>query len=161
MAKPIQLDIPTRDYKAELQQQLAEAPVEHAGAILEFLELLEVLHEKNVLSTLRGAVGAGGDIIGNLAHAAAQPEAVRAMRNLVVMAKILGKIDPELLDALQKSIPPELSDRYLRRMTPKPSLWKIAKLMFSTPVRRTLMAAGFMMAGVGYYLGKETPSMSE
>lgn len=161
MAKPIQIDIPTRDHKAELQRRLTEAPVEHAEAILDFLELLEVLHKHNVLNTVRGAVGAGGDIFANLSSAAAQPEAIRAMRNLMILTKMLGKIDPELLDAFQKSIPPELTDRYLRRMTPKPSLWKIAKLMFSEPVRRTLMATGFMMAGVGHYLGKETPSMSE
>ena len=42
MAKAIQLDFPARDRKAELQQRLAEAPVEHAEAILELMELLEV-----------------------------------------------------------------------------------------------------------------------
>ncbi len=48
MAKAIQVDFPVRDHKAELQMRLAEAPTEHAAAILELLELLDVLHERNV-----------------------------------------------------------------------------------------------------------------
>ena len=66
MAKAIQVDFPVRDHKAELQMRLAEAPTEHAAAILELLELLDVLHERNVLSTIRGAVGAGDDLIGHV-----------------------------------------------------------------------------------------------
>jgi hypothetical protein len=54
MAKPIQVDFPVRDHKAELQMRLAEAPTEHAAAILELLDLLDTLHQRNVLTTLRG-----------------------------------------------------------------------------------------------------------
>lgn len=161
MAKPIQLDFPPRNAQAELAERLADAPAEHAAALLELLELVQVLHERNVLSTLRGAVGAGDDLVGYIAHAAAQPESIRAMRNFLALSKLFGKLDPELIESIERSIPRQLQDRNERRMTPAPSLWKIGKLFVSAPVRRALMASGFILAGIGYYINKETPSTAD
>jgi len=161
VAKPIQLDFPTRNYEAELQQRLSQAPVEHAAAILEFYDLLEVLHKQKVLATLRGAVGAGDDLVGHLAKAAAQPEAIRAMRNLIAFSKILGQIDPELIESVARSIPPQLTDRNLRRHTPPPSLWKLARTFWSPPTRHALLAVGLVLAGVGYYMNKDRPTTAD
>ena len=157
MAKPIQIDIPTRNRSAELQQRLAEASVEHGDALLELLELIEELHERKVLTTVRGAIGARDSLISFAAQAAAQPESIRAIRNLLAIAKIVGKIDPELIEIVAKSIPPALQDRVARRTAPAPSLWKVARLFWSPPVRRTLMATGLVLAGIGYYLNQEKP----
>jgi uncharacterized protein YjgD (DUF1641 family) len=161
MAKPIQLDIPTRDHKTELQRRLDAAPVEHAAAILDFIELLEVLHKHEVLSTVRGAVGAGDHIITQLARAAAQPESIRAMRNLLAFGKILGSIDPELIEAVQRSIPRALQDRNARRAVKAPSMWRVIRTFFSPPVQRALVATGFVLAGVGYYLNKESAELAD
>ena len=160
MAKPIQLDFPARDRVAELRQRLAEAPVEHADAILDFLELIEVLHQKNVLSALRGAVAAGDDLVTHLAQAAAQPESITAIRNFLALSKLFGQLDPELIEAIRRSIPAEFSDPGLRRGVPPPSLWKIARTFWSPPVRRSLFAVGIMLAGVGYYMSRERPNPS-
>jgi len=161
MAKPIQLDFPPRNRQAELEERVANAPAEHAAAILEFYELLQVLHEQKVLATLRGAVAAGDDLAGHIAKAAAQPETIRAMRNFIALTKLFGQIDPELIEAVARSIPPQLMDRNLRRQTPTPSLWKIARTFFSPPVRRALLATGFVLAGVGYYMNKERPATAD
>lgn len=149
MAKPIQLDFPARDRRAEVQQRLAEAPAEHAAAILEFLELLEVLHERKVLSTLRGAFGAGGDLAGYIAHASAQPESIRALRNAITIAKILGQIDPELLEAIQQSVPQRSADQLQSRA---PGLWRTIRILSSPSARRTIFAAGLILVGIGKYL---------
>jgi uncharacterized protein YjgD (DUF1641 family) len=153
MAKPIQLDFPARDHHAELLQRLADAPAQHAAAILEFLELLEELHRRNVLSTLRGAVGAGGDLVGQLSQAAAQPESVRAMRNAIALAKILSQIDPDLIGAIQKAIASE-SPAHRNSGNATPSLWKIAKTLGSPKLRRALFAGALVLVAVGGYLEK-------
>lgn len=157
MAKPIQLDFPARDRQAELQQRLAEAPVEHAEAILEFLDLLQVLHEKNVLATLHGAVAAGDDLVTLIAQAAAQPESIRAMRNFLALSKLFGKLDPALIESIERSITPQLMDRDLHVPAPPPSLWKIARTFWSPPVRRALFAAGLVLAGIGCYMSQDHP----
>lgn len=161
MAKPIQLDFPARDRQAELQKRLAEAPVEHAEAIVDFLELLEVLHREDVLSTLRGLVGAGDDIVGHIAQAAAQPESIRAIRNFLSLSKLFGKLDPELIASIERSITPQLMDRNLRRQTPAPSFFQIARTFWSPPVRRALFATGLVLAGIGYYMAQERPSTAD
>lgn len=161
MAKPIQLDFPARDRQAELRKRLDEIPVEHAEAIVDFLELLEVLHRKDVLATLRGLIGAGDDIIGHVAKAAAQPESIRAMRNFLALSKLFGKLDPALIESIERSITPQLMDRNLRRQTPAPSLWKIARTFWSPPVRRALLATGLVLAGVGYYMSQEGASIAD
>lgn len=157
MAKPIQLDFPARDRQAELRQRLADAPVEHAEAIVDFLELLEVLHREDVFSTLRGLVGAGDHIIAQVSQAAAQPESIRALRNLLALTKILGQIDPELIEAVGRSMPPQFRDRNARRHTPPPSIWRIIKTFWSPPVQRALFAGGLMLAGIGYYMSNKEP----
>lgn len=161
MARPIQLDIPTRHQEMELRDRLERASVEHAAALIEFMELLEELHRHNVLNTLRGAVGAGDNIVGTLSSAAAQPETIRAMRNFIALTKLLSKIDPELIEAVQRAIPPELQDSRLRRNTRAPSLIAIARTFWSPPVRRALMATGLVLAGIGYYMNKERPSSAD
>lgn len=161
MAKPIQLDFPTRDHQLELEHWLKEATVEHAAALIEFIDLIEEMHRHNVLNTLRGAVGAGDNIISTLSSAAAQPEAIRAMRNFIALSKLLGQIDPELIEAVQRSIPPALRDNRLRRGTRPPSLFALARTLWSPPVRRALMATGFILAGIGYYLNKERPRSAD
>ncbi|HEX4037872.1 MAG TPA: hypothetical protein VHX37_07420 [Acidobacteriaceae bacterium] len=155
MAKPIQLDFPARDRHAEFQQRLADAPTEHAEAILDFLELLEVLHQKNVLSALRGAVAAGDDLVTHLAKASAQPESVRAIRNFIALSKLFGQLDPEFIEAVERSIPAPLKNCDDCRPTPPPSLWQIARTFWSPPVRRALFATGLILAGVGHYMNRE------
>ena len=161
MAKPIQLDFPTRNRELELRQRLERAPVEHAEAILDFIDLLEELHRHNVLNTLRGAVGAGDHIFSTVSNSAAQPETIRALRNFIALTKLLGKIDPELIEAVQRAIPPELQDSRLRRSTRPPSILAIARTFWSPPVRRALMATGLVLAGIGYYMNKERPSSAD
>jgi uncharacterized protein YjgD (DUF1641 family) len=151
MAKPIQLDFPARDHEAELRQRLSEAPIEHAAAILEFLELLQVLHERNILSTLRGAAGAGDNLIGQLSRAAAQPDSVRAMRNAIALAGIFSQIDPALIETIRKAIAPGSEGRN-PSSGETPGFWKIARTLWSPPVRRTLFAAGIVLAAIGGYL---------
>jgi uncharacterized protein YjgD (DUF1641 family) len=154
MAKPIQLDFPARDHQAEMQQRLAQAPAEHAAAILEFLELLEVLHQHNVLSTLRGAAGAGGSLIEQISAAAAQPDSVRALRNAIAMARILSQIDPELIATIQKAIESG-REAHAQPAWKGPGLWKIARTLWSPPVRHTLFAGSLVLVAIGGYLERK------
>ncbi|HEY9127910.1 MAG TPA: DUF1641 domain-containing protein [Acidobacteriaceae bacterium] len=100
MAQPIQIETSKRDPKRELLARLEAAPAEHAAALLESYELLQTLHESGVLAIARGALGAGSKIVDVAAGAANTPESIRAIRNTILLSKILGSIDPELLGRL-------------------------------------------------------------
>lgn len=158
MARPIQLDIPTRHPAAENRQRLAELTEENAAALADVLELARVLHEHKVLDTLRGAVGAGGSLVSYLAEAVAQPESVRALRNFLALSKLFAQLDPELIDAVRRSIPESWQDKNARGDARAPSLWKVAKVLGSAPARRALLGVGLVLAGVGMYMSRDKAS---
>ena len=101
MARPIPLELPPRDPREELRKRLEEAPVEHAEALLDSYELLGKLHEHGVFELLRGMLGASDKLIETAVNAAKSDEAIRALRNAMILGKILGSINPDVLQAMK------------------------------------------------------------
>ena len=99
MARPIALQIPPRDPRSELMVRLEQAPIDHAEALLEGYELLQELHDRQVFEVLRGALGAGDKLAESAAGVVESPQTVTALRNLVILAKMLGAMNPEVLQA--------------------------------------------------------------
>ncbi len=119
MAQPIRLELPPRDPKKELADRLEQAPVEYAAAILDSYELLQKLHESGAFVTLRGVLGATDKIVDDLATGANMTESIRAMRNAIILAKMLGSIDPEFLLAISESVGETLGNvRYVPAKPP-------------------------------------------
>jgi uncharacterized protein YjgD (DUF1641 family) len=100
MARPISLELPPRDPREELRERLEQAPVAHAEALLDSYELLQQLHEHGVFQLLRGALGASDKLIETAVDAARTDESVRAIRNLMILGKTLGAINPEVLQCV-------------------------------------------------------------
>jgi uncharacterized protein YjgD (DUF1641 family) len=100
MARPIALELPPRDPRLELHKRLEEAPVEYAEALLDSYELLQQLHDHGVFELLRGALGASDKLIETAVDAAKSDESVRAIRNAIILGKMLGSINPEVLQCV-------------------------------------------------------------
>ena len=123
----------------ELTRRIPKAePANHSEAIEAAYGVLEELHKQGILSLLHGISAGGGDIITRLSIGAATPEAIRAMRNLLSLAKILGRINPEILDRLLEQLPerPELV------VPVKPAgFWSLIRAVASPDTRRGLAGA--------------------
>jgi uncharacterized protein YjgD (DUF1641 family) len=104
MARPISLELPPRDPREELRKRLEQAPAEHAEALLDSYELLEQLHQHGVFELLRGALGASDKLIETAVDAAKSDESVRAIRNALILAKILGSINPDVLQGVAVAV---------------------------------------------------------
>jgi uncharacterized protein YjgD (DUF1641 family) len=100
MAQPIPLELPPQDARAELRRRLEEAPVAYAEALLDSYEMLQQMHAQGVFEMLRGALGAKDRMVEAVAGAASSDEAVRAMRNGIILTKMLGAINPEVLQCI-------------------------------------------------------------
>ena len=100
MARPIPLEIPPRDARKELLTRLENAPQEHAEALLDAYELLQELHDHRVLEVLRGALGASDKLTETATRAAESPQSVAALRNLIIIAKTLGSMNPDLVQCV-------------------------------------------------------------
>jgi uncharacterized protein YjgD (DUF1641 family) len=100
MARPIALEIPPRDPRKELMARLESAPAEHAEALLDAYELLQELHDRRVLETVRGALSASDKLTESATRVAESPQSVAALRNLIIIAKTLGSMNPELVQCI-------------------------------------------------------------
>jgi uncharacterized protein YjgD (DUF1641 family) len=146
MAKPIELMPIPRNARDEVKRRVDDAPVEHADAVLAAYDLLQELHESGTLSVLRGLVGAGDQVVRHTVGLATQPEAVNALRNLLVLGKVVGAIDPDKLHRLVEGLPSAIGQQAEEN---PPSLWAIFRRMSSKASRRTLALGVSVLEGVG------------
>lgn len=153
MAKPIPLELPQRDPREALYQRLQNAPLEHVEALLATYEVLQGLHDRGVLEMMRGALGSSDQVLQILVDAAKTPEAIRGMRNLVVVAKVAGSLETEVLENASQAAVTNLS----KTKAPEPlSLWQLFKKLRSKDTRRALTALTCVLESVGKSLDSGT-----
>lgn len=137
MARPIPLEIPPRDPREELRKRLEQAPVEHAEALLDSYELLGKLHEHGVLELLRGALGASDKLIETAVDVAKSDEAIRAMRNAIILGKILGSVNPDVLQGIAVAVGETLGC-YERPIIEPPGLVSLLSQFRHKELRRSM-----------------------
>lgn len=149
MATPIVLERSTRDVHEELRSRMEKAPVEHAEAVLEAFELLQVLHSSGTLEALRGVLGSGDKVLGLVVDAADGPSAIRAIRNLLILAKIIGTIQPELLEKFARAVPEALESVAEGEQGKAPSVWDTLKIFRSPDLRRGIVIVNNLLEAWG------------
>jgi hypothetical protein len=152
MAQPIRNYTPKRDALRDLSDRLAQAPTDHAEALLSAYEVLQAAYDHGALDLLRGVMGGSQAIAAKLSHYASTAEGIRVLRNGVLALRVLGQIDPAMLEAMEKALAQDRS----RREQPEnpPRVLEIVQLMAGANARRTLRTlAGFLDA-----LGSSQPN---
>ena len=148
MAKPVPLQLPPRDSREELRSRLDRAPLEHADALLATYEVLQGLHDSGILELLRGLLGSGGKVLEIGVDAARAPESVRAVRNLLVLFKTLGEIDPDLFDGFALALPEAMQQAKAQGKEP-PGFLSILNKFRSKDLRRGLVAVNSLLEAWG------------
>jgi uncharacterized protein YjgD (DUF1641 family) len=159
MAKPIPLGLPPHDPREELRSRLDRAPLEHAEALLAGYEVLQGLYDEGVLDLLRGLLGSGGKVLETAAEAARAPESVRLIRNLVILAKTLGEIDPSQLDGFAMALPEAMREARAQGKEP-PGFLAILNKFRSKDLRRGLVAVNSLLEAWGKDFFAEAPAQS-
>jgi uncharacterized protein YjgD (DUF1641 family) len=128
MAAPIGFDVPRRDPRVAAQSRLPDAPAEYADALLAGYQVLQGLYEAGVLDVLRGLLGSREEVIDIVVRALGGPGILRAVRNLVLLAEMLGTIDPGVLRAFTRAVPEAMTA--MAERPGKPGLWGLLKDVF-------------------------------
>jgi len=149
MAKPIFYSPPDVDARSQLIRRLEEAPREHAEALLDAYDILRLLHEKGILELVKGALGSGEKVLGILTETLEMKETVRTIRNLVILLKIVGGLDPQLLEAVQAAVNDNIAR--VRNQEP-PGLLKVSGKLAGRDSRRALSLLAGVMEAVGQNL---------
>lgn len=131
------------DLREDLLRKVADAPAKHAEAVLAAYDLLERLHEKDVLSLLSGMLAAKDTLIDHAAGLVSSREMVNVLRLSLIAGKMLDKIDP---DALSSVLHEAEGD--------PPSFWTIARRMTSKDARRAMGLFGAILNLFGSAIAK-------
>jgi uncharacterized protein YjgD (DUF1641 family) len=148
MARPIRLELPPRDPREELRKRLEEAPVNHAEALLDSYELLGKLHEHGIFELLRGALGASDKLIETAVDAVKSDQAIRAIRNAIILGKILGAINPEVLQSVAVAVSETLGC-YEKPIIEPPSLFSLMVQFSHKELRRSMALLNKFLESLG------------
>jgi uncharacterized protein YjgD (DUF1641 family) len=147
MAKPIAFKPPAVDFKADILRRLEKAPDDHAAALLAAYDVLEAAYDQGLLDILHGLIASKDTIITTLSQYASRPEGVAGIRNLLTAAKILGELDPEVLDHLSRAMS-NATEEHKREQNP-PGLFQLARRAGSEDGRRGLSFITLILSSLG------------
>jgi uncharacterized protein YjgD (DUF1641 family) len=154
MARPISLELPPRDAREALYSRLQNAPVEHAEAVLAAYDVLQGFHDRGVLELLRGALGSSAKVLEIVVEAIRTPESIRGIRNFLVLVKLLGTIDPELVEGFARSLPEAVA--LTKAYEAKPlGFWRLLNQFRSKDFRRGLVLINSLLETFGKNLPPE------
>jgi uncharacterized protein YjgD (DUF1641 family) len=157
MAEPIALRLAPRDPREALYHRLEKAPLEHVEALLAAYEVLQGFHDRGVLEIFRGALGSSDKVLQILVDAANTPETITGIRNFMILTKIAGTLEPELLEAMAQAVPEGLA----QAKTAEPlGLLKLLQKLSSQDTRRAMTAMTCVLESLGKSLNtseRDTP----
>jgi len=150
MAQPILLELPPRDPREALYDQLKTAPLEHAEALLNVYQILQELQDRGILELAKGALGSSERVLQILVDVANKPEMIRGIRNLMILAKIADGFEPEFLEGIERAVKIGLAEARDREPI---GFWQLIKRLLSQPSRRVLGLTASVVQSVGKGLG--------
>jgi uncharacterized protein YjgD (DUF1641 family) len=157
MARPIALELPPRDPREELRYRLQEAPVEHAETILDSYELLQDLHDRGVFQLLRGALEASDKIVESAVDVARSDGSIRALRNAIILGKMLASINPDLLQGISAAVSETLGSQKKPAIEP-PGLFSLLNQYRRKELRRSIALVNRFLESLGRQLRKQATS---
>lgn len=146
MAEPIPFLEPRRDPRAELFHKLQNAPQEHAEALLDAYAILQQLRDKGILELAKGALGSGDKVLAILTETLESEEVIRTIRNLSILVKIVGSLDPEMLENIVKAVSESIVDAETKKA---PGLFPLLGKLSGAKSRRVLGPAVAALEAIG------------
>ena len=132
-----------KDSREDLLRRVEAAPHQHAEAVLAAYEVLEKLHEADVLSLMNGLLGAKNMVVDRAATVASSTEMINLLRLSLVAGGLLKNLNPSDLEGILQESKKE-----------PPSMFQILKRMTSKDARRALGAMGGVLNMIGVSLRK-------
>jgi uncharacterized protein YjgD (DUF1641 family) len=151
MAQPIPFHVPPIDSRAVLRARLEQAPDTHADAILAAYDLLQALHDRGILDITTSALRASDELLEKAVDNANTPEAIRAIRNLMFLRQVLGRIEPTWFAGVFQAIPDGLATATAQRDEPV-GVWKLLRRALSKDSLRGLAAGIDFLESFGRHL---------
>jgi uncharacterized protein YjgD (DUF1641 family) len=162
MAKPIPLEIAPRDARRELLARLEKAPAEHAEALLEAYEVLQQMHDARVFEVLRGVLSAHDKVVEAAVGATQTTEAIQGLRNAIIFGKMMGKMNPDLMECFAAAMGETLGSER-RPVIDPPGLFSLLGQFRRPELRRSIALINRFLETLGTRLKEKgcSPSRSQ
>jgi uncharacterized protein YjgD (DUF1641 family) len=87
-------------------------------------------------------------VIEIIAEAAKTPESIRGIRNILILAKILGTMEPEFVEGCARSLPEAIAFTNAHESKP-PGVWGVMSKFGNKDFRRGLLLVTSMLEAFG------------
>jgi uncharacterized protein YjgD (DUF1641 family) len=148
MAVPIKLESSSPNGHQEAQRHLDQAPAKHADALLTAYDLLQALQDRGILDALKGALSSSDFILEALVETANTPQTIRLIRNLLLLSRTVGDIEPELLDRIAAAVAEGLAHASTSK-TETPGLFALVQKFNNPDCRRGMAFAAELLGSLG------------
>jgi uncharacterized protein YjgD (DUF1641 family) len=159
MAQPIALEIAPRDARKELLARLEKAPAEHAEALLDAYELIEQAHEAGVFEVLRGVLSAKDHVLEAVVKDTEMSQAIHALRNAIIFGKMMGSMNPELMQCIATAVGDTLGSER-RPVIDPPGLFSLLGQFRRPELRRSVALVNRFLENLGTRLKEKGCSPS-
>jgi uncharacterized protein YjgD (DUF1641 family) len=150
MARAIGLEGIPSSAREELRWKLEQASEQHAEALLESYELLQQLHDSGALRLLRGVLRSGDLLLETAVNAGKSDEAIRGLRNAVILTKMLGSINPDLMQGYANAVSETLGCQ--KPVVEPPGLFKLFAEFRHPELRRSISLINKFLENLGNQL---------
>lgn len=154
MAKPITDIEPIKISEAEQKQKDTEdiltALTNNKASVLEFLELLQHLHERGLLDFINGMLGQGDKVMGIAAREFNKPGISDSLDHMMNMVQMLGEIDMHKIKGLATNINEGMvyAEKNLEAGE-KVSMFDLVKALKDPEINRAITALLSFLKGAG------------
>ena len=100
------------------------------------------------------------EIIDSVVETAKTPECIRGLRNLITLTKIIGSIEPELVEGFARSLPEAIAYTKAHEARP-PGALKIMIQFLHKDFRRGLVLVNSLLEAFGRNLPHENPGQNQ
>jgi uncharacterized protein YjgD (DUF1641 family) len=136
MARPISLELPPRDPRRSCASAWRSSHRTRRSAA-RLLRTAAAVARHGVFQLLRGALGASDKLVETAVDAAKSDESVRAMRNAIILGKMLGSINPEVLQCVATAVGETLGC-YQKPVIEPPGLFSLLSQFRHKELRRSI-----------------------
>ncbi|WP_433744381.1 DUF1641 domain-containing protein [Falsibacillus pallidus] len=133
-------------------REVEDALLKNKTAIMESLDILGHMHDRGILSMLKGLLGQGDKVLDVLVHAVDKPENTNTIKNLLLMFGVLGTLDVKHLEPLLLKINAgiaRVNSEVKDKDEKKTSYFELAKSLKDPEVNRTITMALNFLKGMG------------
>lgn len=146
MAEAIEYEHTSRNERQEFYHDLRGAPGEHAESVLDVYAILQLLRDKGVIEIIKDALGSMEKLMEVVTETLEREEVARTARNVTILIKILGSIEPDTLEDIMKSLSKATQGTAPRK---PPSLLHLLSQLSSGDTRRALEPIAAILQALG------------